>query len=241
MEKITENISTSGRLMGGQRPSVLGKVVFDSKNVEEGNILFKDFLSPDDIEGIIKAKGIVLTSGAELSHMGLQVKEKGKLATIIKGVRFIKSKEKDEKGKEEEKIIAAEIKYMEYTGTSQIVNGFKVKDVVEKTIIVREGDVLAIDGETGRLIIFEKDVVNGTSKDKAKVEEYKKYKSTTVSVVQEEKTEKQAKQKVEVERKQVWDMDYTESKDNIYSNFIKGFKNIADTIKKYFGTKATNL
>lgn len=217
------NVSKSGNLLGKNNGSVTGKVVFSSDKVDADSILLKEYLSPEDMEGTLKAKGIVLASAMELSHQGLIVKEKGIVATIITGIVFV----------EREGKLVAEIKYTEYSGNNKNINGIEVEEVVEKTITVSEGDEIAIDGDTGRVIIFDKNVVNGTSKDETKLAEYKKYKdmeksankSAEESVVSEETTEQESPEKPIISQ-------------NIEDN-IKGFDETAD--KQNFGTKATNL
>ncbi|MCR4662422.1 MAG: hypothetical protein K5622_00860 [Endomicrobiaceae bacterium] len=223
-EENFSNISKAGKVLGeSQKPSVLGKVVFDSQSVVEGqSILFKEYLNPEDMEGTLKAKGIVLSSAMELSHQGIIVKEKGILATIITGVRFTTING----------MKVAEIKYMEYSGKKENINGIEVEEVVEKTIVVNEGDEIAIDGDTGRVIIFEKDVVNGTSKDSKKISEYKKYKSAQgITKKTSKKSSSSGEEITQVSGKQ-------EISENLEDN-IKGFNEQSD--KQNFGTKATNL
>jgi len=221
-EKRISNVSMPGRLMGGIRNSVVGKVTFDSKKVvEDQSILFKEYLSPDDMQGTLNAKGIILTSGMELSHQGLIVKEKGISASIISDVNIVERNGKT----------VAELKYMEYTGKIQNINGLEVEEIVEKVIVVNEGDEIAIDGETGRVIIFDKSVVNGTTKDKKKIAEYEYYKSI-------EKSASESKGKNIVQEKAEQVSEKQEISEKIEDN-IKGFDEKADKVN--FGTKATNL
>ena len=236
IKETSENISLPGRLMGGEKTSVVGRVVFDAEKVIEGqSVLFKEYLEPNDMQGTLNARGIVLTSGMELSHQGLIVKEKGILATIITGVKFT---EKD--GKK-----TAEIKYNEYSGTTKNLNGVGVEEVVEKKILVNEGDEIAIDGNTGRVIIFDKDVVDGISKDEKKLKEYRDYKRAmeTKSGVKESlafQTEKTQQTAEEQEIIESYIEEYLKSfGKNSVENYIKGFNETVN--KEKFGTKATNL
>ena len=221
-ETNSANVSKSGNLLGKNSGSVIGKVVFSSDKVDADSILLKEYLSPEDMEATLKAKGIVLASAMELSHQGLIVKEKGISATIITGIDFA----------EREGKLFAEIKYTEYSGNNKNINGIEVEEVVEKTITVSEGDEIAIDGDTGRVIIFDKNVVNATSKDENKLAEYKKYKDMEKSV------NKSAEESVVSEETEQESTGRPIISQNIEDN-IKGFDETVD--KQNFGTKATNL
>lgn len=215
--KETTEVSVFGKLMGGQRASVVGRVVFDSGKVKKGeSILFKEYLEPNDMDGTINANGIVLTSGAELSHQGLIVKEKGILATIIKDIKFVK----DKNGK-----TSAKIRYVTYKkGTN--LEGFSVQEIAEeKEVVIEEGAGVKIDGQTGSLIILN---------EKEYKEESAKYKSTAKieQIESQEDQSSQSNQEIEIE-------DYT--KKSISEYYIKSFADIKGTIKEFFGTKATNL
>ena len=221
-ETKSANVSKSGNLLGRNNGSVTGKIVFSADKVDADSILLKEYLSPEDMEGTLNAKGIVLASAMELSHQGLIVKEKGILATIITGIDFTEREGKS----------VAEIKYTEYSGKNKKINGIEVEEVVEKTVTVFEGDEIAIDGDTGRVIIFDKDVVNGTSRDKSKLAEYKKYKDMEKSAT------KSAEETVVSEETEQESIQRPVISQNIEDN-IKGFDETAD--KQNFGTKSTNL
>ncbi|MBQ3835119.1 MAG: hypothetical protein II816_06360 [Elusimicrobia bacterium] len=217
-EKATSNVSKEGRLLGGKTRTVVGKVVFDASEADSESILFKEFLSPEDMTGTLQAKGVVLTSGMELSHQGLIVKEKGIPATIITGVIFVERNGKT----------VAEIRYTEKTGKEQNINGVEVTNVVEKTIIINEGNEISIDGQTGRVIIF-----NG-SLNRAQKKEYQQYKQKEA----QEASSMSHEPNVSTTKANRGPVTAREISNDI-EKYVKDFDEPAN--KDNFGTKAMNL
>ncbi|NPA79612.1 MAG: pyruvate, phosphate dikinase [Thermotogae bacterium] len=114
--------------------AVTGKVVFDPEKAhelaKEGEdvILVRKETSPEDIKGLEASKGVLTSKGGALSHAAVVARGKGKAAIV--GAEIIEINE-------DEGYFRVPGEYT-YTG---------------EDIIVREGDIITIDGGSGRVYL----------------------------------------------------------------------------------------
>ena len=106
--------------------AVSGKVVFTSEDAERLNDMMQDTIlvrietSPEDIQGMHAAKGILTARGGMTSHAAVVARGMGRPCV---------------------------------SGSSEIDINYDKKTFKTSSIEVREGDVITIDGSTGRIIL----------------------------------------------------------------------------------------
>ncbi|MFA5785943.1 MAG: pyruvate, phosphate dikinase [Actinomycetota bacterium] len=121
--KATYPVLTKG--MNASPGAAVGKVVFDADDAEaaaargEKVILVREETTPDDLHGMIAAKGILTSRGGKTSHAAVVARGMGK--PCVCGADAVR------------------ISYSEKL--------FKVGDTV-----IKEGDLISIDGTTGRVV-----------------------------------------------------------------------------------------
>jgi len=112
--------------------AAVGKVVFDADTAAEMGergeavVLVRRETNPDDLHGMIAARGILTSHGGKTSHAAVVARGMGKPA-----------------------VCGAEALKIDYAKREFTVNGTKVK----------EGEVLSIDGTTGRVVLGEVSLV----------------------------------------------------------------------------------
>jgi len=112
--------------------AAVGKVVFDADTAAEMGergeavVLVRRETNPDDLHGMIAARGILTSHGGKTSHAAVVARGMGKPA-----------------------VCGAEALKIDHTKREFTVDGTKVK----------EGDVLSIDGTTGRVVLGEVSLV----------------------------------------------------------------------------------
>ena len=121
---------TSLEVIGNGLPAspgaVSGKVVFTSEKAERLNDMMQDVIlvrietSPEDIQGMHAAKGILTARGGMTSHAAVVARGMGRPCV---------------------------------SGSSEININYEKKFFKTKSIEVKEGDIITIDGSTGRIIL----------------------------------------------------------------------------------------
>jgi len=103
-----------------------GKVVFESESAEKLNDMMQDSIlvrietSPEDIQGMHAAKGILTARGGMTSHAAVVARGMGRPCV---------------------------------SGTSEIEINYEKKTFKTSNLEVKEGDIITIDGSTGRIIL----------------------------------------------------------------------------------------
>ena len=123
-EKFAINIIGKG--LPASPGAASGKVVFTSGEAERLNNMMQDTIlvrietSPEDINGMHAAKGILTSRGGMTSHAAVVARGMGRPCV---------------------------------SGSSEIDINYKEKNFKTSNLVVKEGDVITIDGSTGRIIL----------------------------------------------------------------------------------------
>ncbi len=122
-EKSTINVIASG--LPASPGAASGKVVFTSEEAERLNAMMQDTIlvrvetSPEDIQGMHAAKGILTARGGMTSHAAVVARGMGRPCV---------------------------------SGSSEIDINYENKSFKTSSIEIKEGDLITIDGSTGRII-----------------------------------------------------------------------------------------
>ena len=128
----------------GRGISIVGNITFDKSKVDEHSILVVPYTTPDDIQLIETAKGIITTGGGVLSHAAITTSELKKPSVVLNDATWINQ------GKE------MEILYYLASGEPETINNqFQVQKVEETRKILKEGARVLMNGETGMVLLFD--------------------------------------------------------------------------------------
>ncbi|WP_262590305.1 pyruvate, phosphate dikinase [Candidatus Pelagibacter communis] len=122
-EKSTINVIANG--LPASPGAASGKVVFTSEEAERLNSMMQDTIlvrvetSPEDIQGMHAAKGILTARGGMTSHAAVVARGMGRPCV---------------------------------SGSSEIDINYEMKTFKTSSMEIKEGDVITIDGSTGRII-----------------------------------------------------------------------------------------
>jgi pyruvate,orthophosphate dikinase len=128
----TADVEVLAKGLNASPGAAVGQAVFDADTAAEMGengeavILVRRETNPDDLHGMIAARGILTSHGGKTSHAAVVARGMGKPAVC--GAEALK------------------------------INGAKREFIVDGTR-VREGDVISIDGTTGRVVLGEVDLV----------------------------------------------------------------------------------
>ncbi len=123
-EKSTINVIANG--LPASPGAASGKVVFTSEEAERLNAMMQDTIlvrvetSPEDIQGMHAAKGILTARGGMTSHAAVVARGMGRPCV---------------------------------SGSSEIDINYENKSFKTSSMEIKEGDVITIDGSTGRIIV----------------------------------------------------------------------------------------
>ncbi len=126
------NIKTIAKGLPASPGAASGKVVFTSEEAERLNLMMQDTIlvrvetSPEDINGMHAAKGILTSRGGMTSHAAVVARGMGRPCV---------------------------------SGSSEIEIDYKNKNFKSNNHIVNEGELITIDGTTGRVILGEVETV----------------------------------------------------------------------------------
>ena len=133
----SENATLIARAISASPGAAVGKAVFDSATAVEWDdrgedvILVRRETNPDDLHGMIAARGILTSRGGKTSHAAVVARGMGK--TCVCGADSLE----------------VDVKARQFTAPSS-GNG---------QVVVREGDVISIDGTSGAVYLGEVPVV----------------------------------------------------------------------------------
>ena len=128
----------------GRGISIVGNITFDKSKVDEHSILVVPYTTPDDIQLIETAKGIITTGGGVLSHAAITTSELKKPSVVLNDATWINQ------GKE------MEILYYLASGEPETINNqFQVQKVEETRKVLKEGARVIMNGETGMVLLFD--------------------------------------------------------------------------------------
>lgn len=115
------------------------KITYDRKTVDENSMWAVSFISPEDIETIIKSKAILTTTNGMLSHAIVIANENDKTAILSNG---------QWKGSQ------LEIPY--YSIESEITSkmGYEIQKIAEHKVLLNEGDIVLVNGNNGRMLLY---------------------------------------------------------------------------------------
>ena len=122
-EKSTINVIANG--LPASPGAASGKVVFTSEEAERLTSMMQDTIlvrvetSPEDIQGMHAAKGILTARGGMTSHAAVVARGMGRPCV---------------------------------SGSSEIDINYEMKTFKTSSMVIKEGDVITIDGSTGRII-----------------------------------------------------------------------------------------
>jgi phosphoenolpyruvate synthase/pyruvate phosphate dikinase len=126
----------------GTGVSVVGNITFDKNNIDENSIFIVPYTTPDDIELIQKAKGIITTGGGVLSHAAITTRELKKPSVVLNGATWINKE--------------IEVLYYLASGEPETINNqFQVQKIEETSKLLKEGARVLINGETGTVLLFD--------------------------------------------------------------------------------------
>ena len=120
------NLNVIAKGLPASPGAISGKAVFSSEEAErlnnmmQNSILVRIETSPEDIQGMHAAKGILTSRGGMTSHAAVVARGMGRPCV---------------------------------SGSSEIEIDYKNKSFKAGSIIVKEGDIITIDGSTGRIIL----------------------------------------------------------------------------------------
>ena len=123
-EKSLINVVATG--LPASPGAASGKVVFTSKEAERLNEMMQDTIlvrvetSPEDIQGMHAAKGILTARGGMTSHAAVVARGMGRPCV---------------------------------SGSSEIDINYETKTFKTKSVEIKEGDIITIDGSSGRIIL----------------------------------------------------------------------------------------
>ena len=127
----------------GKGVSVVGNITFNKDSVDENSIWIVPYTTPDDINLIEKAKGIITTGGGILSHAAITTREFKKPSVVFSGATWIDNNE-------------IEILYYLSSGDTEVINKtFQVQKVKGKRMTLNEGSRVLMNGETGMVLLFD--------------------------------------------------------------------------------------
>ena len=123
-EKSLINVVATG--LPASPGAASGKVVFTSEEAERLNEMMQDTIlvrvetSPEDIQGMHAAKGILTARGGMTSHAAVVARGMGRPCV---------------------------------SGSSEIDINYETKTFKTKSVVIKEGDIITIDGSSGRIIL----------------------------------------------------------------------------------------
>lgn len=121
---------------------VSGRIVYKKENIRQDGIWIANFMTPDDIGDIDKARGIITTGGGRLSHANITAREKKKPAVVIK--------EKWRNNKIEARFYGASRDVKKKDGEAL----YETLGLKENIMFLEEGSRVLINGETGSVLVF---------------------------------------------------------------------------------------
>ena len=123
---------------------VIAPIKFSSENGDRSGILVKNVIEMEDVDTLLNSEGFIVTDGASLSHPYITAREH-----LIPGVINHFSQITPQ---------GLVLKYDTYTPRKFEYNGVEViafDDVDSEEVLVKEGDLLDIDTETGTIKVIE--------------------------------------------------------------------------------------
>ncbi|GEM_PF-7101403 len=124
----------------GKGTYVAGNITFDRKNAGSGDILLVKFTVPDDVKAIESVKAVITTGGGTLSHAAITTRELKKPSVVLNGASWNDG--------------SVEVTYYTYEEAAEEIKGFNVRKVKENTVMLKEGTKVLVNGETGRILLF---------------------------------------------------------------------------------------
>ncbi len=119
---------------------VAGNITLSRTNVGPDNILLVPFTTPDDLKAIESVKAVITTGGGTLSHAAITTRELKKPSVVLNGASWNDG--------------SVEVKYYTYEEAAEEIKGFNVRKVKENTVMLKEGTKVLVNGETGRILLF---------------------------------------------------------------------------------------
>lgn len=148
MNQLKKNIpshKSSTEVMGmgissGEGKYISGKITYDRDKVDGESIWVVGYTTPDDIEKIEQTRGLITTSGGQLSHANISAREKEKPAVLIK--------ERWNGGN-------IEVRHYIKSGSVRKEQGFDIIQLSEERILLKEGQRVLINGDDGTVLVFD--------------------------------------------------------------------------------------
>ena len=129
----------------GMGISIVGNITFDKNKIDENSILLAPYTTPDDIESIEKAKGIITTGGGVLSHAAITTREMKKPSVVLNGSTWTSDANNE-----------LEVLYYLPSGDVQTIDDkYHVQNVKTARKILKEGSRVLMNGETGIVLLFD--------------------------------------------------------------------------------------
>ncbi|MDR1695652.1 MAG: hypothetical protein LBR69_03355 [Endomicrobium sp.] len=129
----------------GNGTYVYGTITFDRKNVKPGDILVVPYTEPEDMSAIETASAIITTGGGVLSHAAITTRELRKPSVLLNNAAI--------KNTENGAVLETEC-YQQYGDIEFLDHDVKARSVQSKDIVLKEGDRVLVNGETGKIILF---------------------------------------------------------------------------------------
>lgn len=115
------------------------QITYDKDNVTENSMWVVSYTTPEDVETIMKAKGLITTGGGMLSHANITARENNKTAILSSG--------QWKNGK-------LEVVYYLIESGVQTQEGYQTQKISEHKLLLEEGDVILANGSTGRILLI---------------------------------------------------------------------------------------
>jgi len=142
LQNIESPMIPSTPISAGRGFSIVGEVVFEKGDVNETTIFVKPYTTPDDMDTIKKAKGIVTTGGGVLSHAAITTRELHKPAVVFNNAVWSNNE--------------VDVLYHSASGDIRKVNKrFPVQEIKTNRKILKKGTKILINGETGMALLFD--------------------------------------------------------------------------------------
>ena len=146
-EQITEtNVAVAyGTIISSpkqKRKNIFGLV--DNTNKNGINVFVDKYASPDNVGESAQYQVSLFTGGSYSSHAGIVLREYGKTAMIVNDSQIVDGQMR--------------IKFYQPKGVVRQEYGFQLQDIEETEIILQQNDIVLVDTENNKLLLFENKV-----------------------------------------------------------------------------------
>ena len=131
----------------GKGDFVTGPILFDRSKQQEGAVLAVPYTSPDDMEALSKAAGVLTTGGGSLSHAAITTRELGIPSVILSSARWRKLDAQTLKP-----VLGLQLSHRKETGSK---SGIGIAELsLDPDPFLREGDLVRVYGKEGKVALI---------------------------------------------------------------------------------------